>query len=62
MPSKISRKYSYRGQRVLVELRDGSEVTGTVIGWGPRLMQLHEDATGAYRELSAVNINNVYQA
>ena len=65
MPSIISRRYSFRGQRVMVELREGGTLTGTLIGWGPRVMQIQVDTPDGgseWREIGNTQRWNVYLA
>lgn len=40
---RISRRQSYRGMRVQVQMYDGRAVHGSVIGWGPSVLQLDAD-------------------
>lgn len=57
---RVTRRSSYRGQSIVVNLRDGGTIAGTVRGWGARMIQLHTDQ--GYREVSTSSYSDVFAA
>ena len=39
-PRTVSRRQSYRGQRVEAQFRNGDKLIGWLNGWGPRVIRI----------------------
>jgi hypothetical protein len=51
---RVSRIHSYRGQRVTVELNDGTTLTGTLDGWGAHWIRVRTEAGRIERSTALV--------
>jgi hypothetical protein len=61
MADRITARYArrYYGQRVRIAFRDGTEDTGVLLSWGPRVIRY--DAPG-WREISTSTVRDVVTA
>jgi hypothetical protein len=39
-PTRLSRNHSHRGQHVILTLRSGETLTGTLLAWGPMVIRI----------------------
>jgi hypothetical protein len=58
--TRVTRRTSYRGQKITVVLRDGGMAIGTLRGWGDRMIQMNTEQ--GYREVATSTYSAVFAA
>jgi hypothetical protein len=57
---RVTRRSAFRGQQLTATLRDGSTVTGSMLGWGASFLRLSDN--GKWTELSTCQLETVTAA
>lgn len=57
----ISRRHSFTGQHVVIELRDGTTVEGSLGGWGTQQIVVHPKGGGSRQTISVARLKGVYK-